>query len=98
MVEYSDSVIREICKKYNLTSFALFGSAVSDEFREQSDVDVLVSFDSSKEMNYFNAYFDLKLELENYWHRAVDVVVEKEFRNHYFRDSVEKQKVVIYER
>ncbi len=97
MVEYNNSVITKICKKYNLKSFALFGSAVTNDFSETSDVDVLISFDNSVDMNYFDIYFDLKSELETYWHRDVDLIVEKEFRNQYFRESVQNQKVVIYE-
>ena len=97
MIDYNIKKINEICKKYSLKSFALFGSAVTDSFTEQSDVDVLISFDTSHDINYFDSYFDLKSELETYWHRSVDLVVEKKFRNSFFREAVENQKMVIYE-
>lgn len=32
------------CKKWNIVEFSLFGSVLTDEFRPDSDVDVMVEF------------------------------------------------------
>lgn len=36
--------LRAFCRKWNLTEIALFGSVLRDDFRKDSDVDVLVTF------------------------------------------------------
>ena len=36
--------VTEFCHKWQVTEFALFGSVLRDDFRPDSDIDVLVSF------------------------------------------------------
>ena len=76
----------------------LFGSAVTSNFLPESDVDVLVVFDSDESIDFFDKYFELKEQLEKVFKRQVDLVVDKQFKNPVFRDSVEKTRTVIYER
>ena len=37
--------LREICRRYHVRRMALFGSALRDDFRPESDVDMLVEFE-----------------------------------------------------
>jgi predicted nucleotidyltransferase len=37
--------IRAFCEKWKIVEFALFGSVLTDAFRDDSDVDVMVQFD-----------------------------------------------------
>lgn len=41
--------IRVFCQKWQIIEFALFGSALRDDFRPDSDLDVLVSFSRTLE-------------------------------------------------
>ena len=43
-VELLSSKISEFCQKWKIAEFALFGSVLRDDFRPDSDVDVLVTF------------------------------------------------------
>jgi len=43
-LEVPDDAIATFCKKWQITEFALFGSIGRDDFRPDSDVDVLVNF------------------------------------------------------
>ncbi len=36
--------IADFCRRWKITEFALFGSVLRDDFRPDSDVDVLVTF------------------------------------------------------
>jgi len=36
--------LRQFCRKWNVTELAVFGSALRDDFRPDSDVDLLVTF------------------------------------------------------
>ena len=76
----------------------LFGSALTQNFSQSSDVDVLVVFDSREDIDFFEKYFELKEQLEILLKREVDLVVDKKFKNQIFRESVDKTRTVIYER
>ena len=36
--------IKEFCRRWKIKEFALFGSVLREDFRPDSDIDVLVSF------------------------------------------------------
>ena len=90
--------IEQICRILPVKRLGLFGSAVTPDFLPDSDVDVLVVFDSDENIDFFDKYFELKERLEKVFKRQVDLVVDKQFRNPVFRDTVEKTRAVIYER
>ena len=92
--QYKETV-SELCRKYGIIRFEVFGSAVSDEFGAESDVDCLIDF-ADDGGNYFERYFDFKNELEKLFNRKVDLVVEKAIRNPYFKQSVNETKRLIY--
>ena len=66
--------LRDFCRKWKITEFALFGSATRpEEFREDSDVDVLVSFAPDAEQT-FDAWLTMRDELAGIFGREVDLV------------------------
>lgn len=65
--------------KYGLKSMAIFGSAARDDFRPESDVDIMVEFEPDAEFDYF----DLAFELENIVRRKVDLVMRTAVKPHY---------------
>ena len=65
--------------KYGLKSMALFGSVTRDDFRPDSDVDILVEFVPNADFDYF----DLAFDLENIVQRKVDVVMRTAVKAHY---------------
>ncbi|MBI5901953.1 MAG: nucleotidyltransferase domain-containing protein [Deltaproteobacteria bacterium] len=46
--------IAEFCKKWQVREFALFGSVLRDDFRPDSDIDVLVTFDEEARHSLFD--------------------------------------------
>jgi predicted nucleotidyltransferase len=54
MSEHRFSLLREtiaeFCQRWQVKEFAIFGSALRDDFDALSDIDVLVSFDDSAEI------------------------------------------------
>ena len=65
--------IERFCQKWQVTELALFGSALRDDFRTNSDVDLLVSF--AKDATW--SLFDLVTtedELSTLLGREVDLV------------------------
>ena len=69
--------IAEFCRKWNVTEFALFGSVLRDDFRPDSDVDVLVTFASPELAPSLFEHVDMEDELEQIFGRNVDLVSKK---------------------
>jgi uncharacterized protein len=69
--------IAEFCRKWNVSELALFGSVLRDDFRPESDVDVLVSFPSYEATPSLFDHVDMQDELEAVFGRKVDVVNRK---------------------
>ena len=65
--------IAEFCRKWNVSEFALFGSVLRDDFRPDSDVDVLVTWQPDAHISLFD-YAPMKEELEAIFGRKVDLV------------------------
>ena len=65
--------IAEFCRKWRIAEFSLFGSVLRDDFRPDSDVDVLVPFDPDAGWSLFDLV-DMQEELTTLCGRDVDVV------------------------
>ena len=90
--------IEQVCRSLPVKRLGLFGSALSGDFSQTSDVDVLVIFDSGENIDLFDKYFELKERLEEIFKREVDLVIDREFRNPVLRESIDRTRTVIYER
>ena len=73
----------------------LFGSYSRGEQREDSDVDILIMLDDSQSvgLKFFGMYEDLKELLG----RQVDLVTDRSLAP-FARESVDRDKILIYER
>jgi len=88
--------IADLCKQYNVKRLFAFGSVLSDNFNEKSDVDLIVAFDNQEIKDHFLNYFDFKYSLEDVFQREVDLMEEQPIRNSYLRKNIENSKVMIY--
>ena len=90
--------IIELCRKHRVKTLAVFGSILTDRFNDQSDVDLLVNFDTTdhEKWDYVTNYFDFQESLERLFGRKVDLVVEKGLKNKYFIANVNRTKQIIY--
>jgi len=65
--------VADFCRRCKITEFALFGSVLRDDFRPDSDVDVLVTFAPDAEWSLFDDV-DMEEELSAIFGRKVDLV------------------------
>ena len=65
--------IAAFCRRWKITEFALFGSVLRDDFRPDSDVDVLVTFAPDHEWGLFDLV-RMEDELHELFGRPVDLV------------------------
>ncbi len=66
-------------EKYVITEIGLFGSIVRNEHNENSDIDILISYDSKKMESLFR-YMELQEELEKIFGRKVHLTNKKTIR------------------
>jgi predicted nucleotidyltransferase len=65
--------IADFCQRWKITELALFGSVLRDDFRSDSDVDVLVTFAPDAEWSLFD-HLVMEEELSALLGRKVDLV------------------------
>jgi predicted nucleotidyltransferase len=87
--------IAEFCKRWSITEFSVFGSVLRDDFRPDSDIDVLVSIDPKAHIGLFEL-IDMKLELEKMFKRPVDLIEKEGLRNPYRRQEILRTAQVVY--
>jgi len=77
--------IQSFCRRYHIRSLALFGSVLRDDFRPDSDVDVVVEFEPGHIPGL--DFFEMQDELSAILGRNVDLNTPG-FLSGYFRDRV----------
>jgi len=92
-----DDLIR-LCQQLRIKKLYAFGSVVSGNFRDDSDIDFLLSFsDSLSYEEYADNYFTLHYKLRELFNREIDIVTERTLSNPYFIESINETKSLIYE-
>ena len=90
-----EQAIAEFCRRFHIRKLSLFGSVLSDDFRPDSDVDVLIEFEPGKTVDLFT-FSDMQDELSAILGYEVDLNTPN-FLSRYFRDQVMEQARVLYE-
>lgn len=94
---YTADIIK-LCETYNVKNLYAFGSVLTDGFNQESDIDLIVEFLNIEVEDYADNYFDFKFSLQDILKRPVDLLEEKAIKNPYLRQSVNKQKQLVYGR
>jgi len=95
-IEAQRGALDDLCFQYQVQSLEVFGSAVTGNLHEDSDLDFLVEFRTVDSMTLADQYFGLLEALENLFSRKVDLLTRRSLRNPYFVDSVEKTRQLLY--
>lgn len=89
--------IAAFCRRRHIRKLALFGSVLRDDFRPDSDVDVLVEFETGQVPGYLRLY-EIEQELSALFaNRKLDLVTPK-FLNYRIRDRVLNEMEIAYAR
>jgi len=87
--------IKVFCEEWKVVEFSLFGSVLRDDFRSDSDIDVLLSFEENSAWSLYDLV-EMKDELEIIFGREVDLVEKEAIRNPYRRRSMLMEQEVLY--
>jgi predicted nucleotidyltransferase len=92
-IQVPDLEIAELCRRRHIRRMAFFGSILTDRFRPDSDVDVLVEFEPGKTPGL--DFFGIEIELSELLGRTVDLNTPRSI-SRYFRDEVLAEARTIY--
>jgi uncharacterized protein len=86
------------CRRWEVAELAFFGSVLRDDFRPDSDVDVLVRFADSSQWSLLD-HIAMEEELSAFFGRKVDLVSRRAVeasRNHIRRHHILDSAQVVY--
>lgn len=93
-IDLDQEAVEAFCRKHGLRKLSLFGSVLRDDFRPDSDVDVLVEFRQGVRAGYLTMAA-MERELSQLLGRRVDLRTPAEL-SRYFRDDVLRAAEVRY--
>jgi predicted nucleotidyltransferase len=97
-IEISYEALARFCEKWNVIELAVFGSVLRDDFRPESDIDVLVTFAPEAKRGLF-VLADMQQELSALLGREVDLGTRdgvEQDANPYRRKGILQSAEVIY--
>lgn len=93
-IDFPAAQIADFCRRHGIARLSLFGSALRSDFSPESDIDVLVEFQSGRAPGFI-AFAGLQLELEAITGRKVDLRTPADLSK-YFRDEVLREARLIH--
>lgn len=96
ITEHNIKEIQQLCSESKVKSLYAFGSVTRADFNESSDIDLVVDFIERDPFIYTDLYFQLKEKFEELFHRQIDLIEERAIKNRFFRQHLDKTKVLIY--
>ncbi|AFY36881.1 DNA polymerase beta domain protein region [[Leptolyngbya] sp. PCC 7376] len=80
-VKIPSRALEEICQRWKITELSCFGSVLRDDFRIDSDIDLLVSFAADAKITFFNLDTIEQEFSELFGDRPIDIVTRHSIEN-----------------
>jgi predicted nucleotidyltransferase len=93
-IEIPEKSLIAFCRRNHIRELSLFGSSIRDDFRPESDLDVLVEFEPDAEIDLIE-FSGMRLELMELFGRDVDLVTPAALKP-LIKDSILSSRVVLY--
>lgn len=96
ILNYHIEQIKKLCELNKVSTLFVFGSVITDKFRTDSDIDMVVEIEDTDPISYADKYFNLKFQLEKILKRQIDLLEQKSIRNRFLKSEIDRTKVQIY--
>jgi predicted nucleotidyltransferase len=96
LIDDNKQKLNDLCVQHHVEQMHLFGSILTENFNDNSDIDILIQFSKMDLKDYFDNYMDFKESLEQLFNRPVDLVENQAIKNPVFRKVVDREKQLIY--
>ena len=94
-IPINEGVIGDFCRRWRVGEFALFGSVLGENFRPDSDIDVLVTFEADRNWT-LDEYLTMVEELKILFGREVDLAVRSTLKNPFRRHHILKTRRIVH--
>ena len=94
-IRVSQDWLEDFCRRWQIVELSVFGSALREDFRPDSDIDVLVTFEPGGGITFGNRV-EMLDELAAIFGRKVDLVEKSGLRNPFRRRHILNHRQVIY--
>jgi predicted nucleotidyltransferase len=96
LIDENKQKLNDLCVQHHVKQLYLFGSILTENFNDNSDIDMLIQFSTMDLKDYFDNYMDFKESVEHLFNRPVDLVENQAIKNPIFRKVVDREKKLIY--
>lgn len=96
LIKKKETEILDLCKKHKVKFLSVFGSVLTENFKDSSDVDMLVDIETNDPFSYTDFYFSLKESLEKLLNRQVDLLEKRALKNPNLIKNIESTQQLIY--
>ncbi len=98
IIEINLQKIIDICRRFHVRRLWVFGSILTPNFNDSSDVDFCVDFDWDKipMLNSAKNFFGFQEALEKLLKRKIDLTDDSAVRNTYFSAELNETRKLIY--
>ncbi len=90
----SKEILSEFCGRHHIRKLSIFGSALRDDFGPESDIDILIEFETGYTPGFFG-FIEIQDELSELFGNKVDLRTPSDLSK-YFRERVLKEAEVQY--
>ena len=96
-IENAKGQLGDLCRRFHVRRLDLFGSAArEDDFRIDSDIDVIVDYDPAMAPPALGQIFAFRNELSELLGRRVDLTMAGTVRNPFLRAAIERSRQRLY--
>jgi len=87
-----------LCKNHNVKHLYAFGSAVTENFNEDSsDIDLLIEIDNNDPIERGENLMNIWDKFEDFFQKKVDLLTNSSIKNPILRKNIDATKVLIYD-
>lgn len=97
LIQNKITELQQICQNLKVTELYLFGSALTKDFNESSDLDFAVVFNENlSPIEQGTAFFELLDALENLFNKKIDLLSYRVVKNPIFKEELDRTKISVY--
>jgi predicted nucleotidyltransferase len=88
----------KLCKSHNVKNIYAFGSAVTEDFNdESSEIDLLIEIDSEDPIERGENLMKIWDKVEDFFQRKVDLLTNSSIKNPIPRNNIDRTKILLYD-
>jgi predicted nucleotidyltransferase len=97
IIEENKDKLIDLCIAHNVKELFIFGSALTDQFNEDSDIDFAVILNENlSPIEYGETFLNLLNELKEIFNRNIDLVSYRVIKNPIFKEELDRTKISLY--